>query len=306
MTPSLRQISTVRLLLVLPAVALAACQVNLATEGLTVQERQTFTVSGVPELVLDTFDGAIEIHSWDRNEVEVEVEKRAMDQGLLDEITVEARQDGDRITFRVTGPSRTEFRGVTVGVSISPQARLRVAVPQNSHIQARSGDGSITIEDVNGRLTLSTDDGSVRGMRLGGEVQVRSGDGAIRLERISGAIDLETSDGSITLEASPSSLRARTGDGSIRLVLDPDAAMTSDWDLQTGDGSITLTLPAGFSADLDAETMDGSVRSSHPAIDDESTRDEDGRRQRTLRTTLGAGGHVLRVRTGDGSIRIEN
>ena len=38
--------------------------------------------------MLDTFDGAIELHSWDRPEVEVEIEKRAMEQTLLDEIKI--------------------------------------------------------------------------------------------------------------------------------------------------------------------------------------------------------------------------
>jgi hypothetical protein len=61
----------------------AGCEVNLNTEGLSAREVKTFTITGQPELVLDTFDGAIEVHSWDRNEIEVEVEKRAMEQALL-------------------------------------------------------------------------------------------------------------------------------------------------------------------------------------------------------------------------------
>ena len=68
------------------AVAIAACEVNLNTEGLTAKEKRTFTVSGQPDLTLDTFEGAIEIHSWDKDEVEVEIEKRGMEQALLDEM----------------------------------------------------------------------------------------------------------------------------------------------------------------------------------------------------------------------------
>ncbi|MGE0042278.1 MAG: DUF4097 domain-containing protein [Vicinamibacterales bacterium] len=297
-----------RLLFVLPVAVLtaAACEVNLATEGVTAQERRTFQVSGTPEISLDTFDGSIEVHSWDRNEVEVDVEKRAMEQELLDAITIESSQDGDAVTLKVTGPPRSSFRGVTVGVSFSPSARLRVALPRNSHLTARSGDGSITIEDVNGKLSLTTRDGSVRGQRLGGELVVRTDDGSIRLERVSGAVDLESGDGSITLEASPSTVRAVTADGSIRVRIDPDAKMAGDWEFRTADGSITLGLPPAFSADLDLESMDGTVRASHAAIPDRADRDEDNRRRRSLRVTMGEGGHVLRARTGDGSIRIED
>ena len=69
---------------------LSACEVNLNTEGLSARETKTFTVTGTAKVVLDTWDGAIEVHSWDRNEVEVEIEKRAMEQTLIDQMKVEA------------------------------------------------------------------------------------------------------------------------------------------------------------------------------------------------------------------------
>jgi DUF4097 and DUF4098 domain-containing protein YvlB len=291
-------------------VLVAACEVNLNTEGLSAREVKTFTVTGQPNIVLDTFDGAIELHSWDRAEVEVEIEKRAMEQALIDEMKVEAEQQGDRIVVKVTGPARAEFRGVTVGIHISPTARLRVAVPRNSNIEATSGDGSIRAEAIEGRLVLNTSDGSVTGTRIGGDVQIRSGDGSIRLDNATGTLDLETTDGSIGIDGRPSVLKARTGDGSIRAQIDGDAAMLGDWDLTTSDGSVVLTLPDGFNGELDAETSDGTVRSSHPALED-AARDHDGEggdrreRRRTLRAKMGEGGRTLRVRTGDGSIRIE-
>jgi hypothetical protein len=75
--------------------------------------------------------------------------------------------------------------------------------------------------------------------------------------------------------------------------------MNDDWDITTGDGGVTLYLPSGFGAELDAHTGDGSIRndlelSAHP---DNSSR--------TVRGRIGAGGRQLRIRTGDGSIRIK-
>src|SRR5688572_29840265 len=142
------------LTLVAAATLFAGCEVNLNTEGLSSRDVKTFKVTGQPEVVLDTFDGAIELHSWDRSEVEVEVEKRAMEQVLLDEIKVDAQQQGDKITVRVTGPTRMGYRGVTLGVNISPTARLRVAVPRSVNIRAISGDGAIRAEAINGRIVL--------------------------------------------------------------------------------------------------------------------------------------------------------
>ena len=298
--------------LVAAATLLAACEVNLNTEGLSAREVKTFKVAGQPEVVLDTWDGAIEVHSWDRNEIEVEVEKRAMEQTLLDEIKIDAQQEGDKITVKVTGP-RSERHGVTIGVNISPTARLRVAVPRNANINAMSGDGSIRAEAIEGRIVLRTSDGSVTGTRLGGDIQIRSGDGSIRIDNATGKLDLETEDGSVGVEARPSVLHLRTGDGSVRVALEPDTVMTENWDITTSDGTITVTLPGLFNAELDAETSDGAVRTNHPLLGDDDRevrrRGEDSgerrERRRTLQSKIGEGGKVLKIRSGDGSIRIE-
>ena len=293
------------------ATLLAGCEVNLNSEGLSAREVKTFKVTGQPEVILDTFDGAIELHSWDRNEIEVEVEKRAMEQTLLDESKIDAQQQGDKITIKVTGPSLQQ-RSVTFGVHISPTARLRVAVPRSANINAVSGDGSIRAEAIEGRIMLRTTDGSVTATRIGGDVQIRSGDGSIRVDTVSGKLDLETDDGSLTVEGQPSVLRLNTGDGSVRVQIDPDTAMTDNWDITTSDGTVTLMLPGQFNAELDAETSDGTVRASHPLLGDEEDRagDDESRRERRerrrqLRSKMGDGGKILKIRSGDGSIRIE-
>src|SRR5262245_7866045 len=297
-----------RALVVVGALSLAACEVNLNSEGIVSRETKTFKIGGIPDVQLDTFDGAIEVHSWDKNEVEVEIERRAMEQSLVDEIKVSAEQEGDRIVVKVTGPPRRSgFEGIQVGVHFSPSARLRVALPRKSQLVAKSGDGSISVEDLAGKITLNTNDGSVRATRLAGEIMVRSGDGSIRMDRIEGTVDVETGDGSITMEAKPTTLHAKTSDGAIRMQIEPDATMAADWDVQTEDGSVTLTLPNSFNGELDAETRDGAVRASHPALSDETRTGEDRReRRRKLKATLGSGGPTFRVRSGDGTIRIDN
>jgi DUF4097 and DUF4098 domain-containing protein YvlB len=233
-----------------------------------------------------------------------------MEQGLLDEIKIDAQQSGDKVTVKITGPTRRDHSGVTIGVHVSPTARMRVAVPRNVNLTAHSGDGSIRAEAIEGRLVLNTTDGSVTASRLGGDVQIRSGDGSIRLDHMTGKLDLETDDGSIGIEAAPSVLRARTGDGSIRASIAADTVMTDNWDLTTSDGSVTVTLPGFFNAELDAETSDGAVRTNHPLINREEGRDGEDRddrreRRRSLRSKVGDGGKTFRIRTGDGSIRIE-
>jgi hypothetical protein len=74
--------------------------------------------------------------------------------------------------------------------------------------------------------------------------------------------------------------------------------MKSAWNVTTGDGSIRLTVPQGFGAEVDAYSGDGPVRVDGVGSADD--RDE----QRTVRGRLGSGGQTLRLRSGDGSIEV--
>jgi hypothetical protein len=291
----------------LAAALLAGCTVNVNTEGATASETHTYTLSGSPQITLDTFDGAIEVHSWDRAQVEVVVEKQAQDESLLEDIVVEQSQDGDRISLRVRGPASQPTRGVVIGVHFSPRAKLRVAVPKASTLDLRSGDGSLTVEDVVGTVKLRTEDGSIVAMRVGGDVMARTDDGAIRLREMTGRVDVESLDGSVVVSGTLTHLRAKTSDGSLRVTAERGSTIEADWLLETGDGSVEVRLPEGLDAVVDAVTSDGVVRSSHAELAAPRSDGDDGERgRRELKATLGAGGHTVRVRTGDGSIRFES
>lgn len=293
----------------LAACALSACTVNVNTEGAAASETHKFTVTGAPTVTLDTFDGAIEVHSWDRNEVEVVVDKQAQDDALLGQIVIEQAQDGDHVTVRVRGPAEAARSGLVIGVSFSPRATLRVALPRAATLELKSGDGSITVEDITGAVTLQSGDGSLIGTRLSGDVRARTDDGSIRLREMTGKIDAETLDGSITVNGTLTHLRAKTGDGSVRIGAEAGSALAEDWNVETGDGAVEVRLPHGVAVVVDASTADGVIRSNYPGLTVPARSDDDERDERDgrdLKATLGAGGHTLRVRTRDGSIRFES
>lgn len=287
------------------AVVLSGCTVNVNTDGATASETHLFKVTGTPKVTLDTFDGAIEVHAWDRSDVEVVVEKQAQDEARLQDITIEKSQDGDAVVLRVRGPaSSSGSDGIVIGVHYSPSARLRVAVPKATMLDLRSGDGSITVEEITGTASLRTDDGAIVATRLSGEVLARTDDGSIRIREMTGKIDVETGDGSVVVAGTFTHLRAKTGDGSVRIAADPGSRVEEDWVVETRDGSIEVRLPEAIDVAVDAVTTDGAVRSNYPGLTVER-RDDDEDSRRELRGTLGAGGRTLRIRTGDGTIRFE-
>jgi DUF4097 and DUF4098 domain-containing protein YvlB len=186
------------------------------------------------------------------------------------------------------------------GFNGSASAKLIVSVPRKTDIRARSGDGAIRIAGVNGRLELHTGDGSIRGEDLSGDLTLTTGDGSVTVEGAEGRLALETGDGSVNVTGKLGGVRLHTGDGSIVYRSEAGAGMDEDWDISTGDGSVTLYVPTDFGAELDAHTGDGSIRNDLKVDDGGS----DERDRRTVKGRLGAGGKQLRIRTGDGAIRL--
>ena len=273
----------------------AGCVDIVATGGAGYIEREEkrFPVAGHPQVTLSTFDGAIEVRTWEQPEVLVEIEKRALDKDLIGEIEVRTEQDGNQITVEV------RIKSGSSGWGLHRSARLKVSLPASSDVIAKTGDGAIDVERVSGRIDLRSGDGAIRGQELSGDVTARTGDGSIRLDRIDGRLDLDTGDGSVVAAGTFTRLRVRSGDGSVRIHVEPGSTALEDWDVVTGDGPVTVDLPESFDADLDARTGDGHVSVSGRILSQttESTR-------RAIRGRLGEGGHAFHLRSGDGSIRV--
>jgi DUF4097 and DUF4098 domain-containing protein YvlB len=260
------------------------------------RDEKHFTMTGKPDVVLSTFDGSIEIRPWDKADVEVVVEKRGRDKDDVAAIVVHAEQSGNRVQITVTEPRHHGFDLHFTNRS----AKLIVSVPASSDVTAKSGDGSIDVERVGGRLQLRSGDGSIRGRQLGGDVTASTGDGSIKLDGVAGVLNVDTGDGSIVLAGKLTSVHARTGDGSVTVHADPGSAPNSDWDIVTGDGSVVLEVPDDFGAEIDAHTGDGRIN-----LQDVTLSNVTGKIGRnTVRGRLGSGGRGVRLRTGDGSITL--
>jgi hypothetical protein len=278
------------------------CVVSVDREGYIQHVEKRFSVGAAPaDLRLDTFDGAVEVRSWDRQEVLVQIDERGQDKEALAKVEVLAQQKGNSIEIEVRHPDRRTMVGV--GFFVSTSAKLIASVPRNTNLRIRTGDGAVIIERVTGRAEINTQDGSIRTSETGGELVAETHDGPIQIEDASGRVEARTGDGSIRLSGTPDVVKARSGDGSIVLRVRTGASMTGDWVVDTNDGSVSVELPAGFAAIIDADPgSDGRVRS------DLKLENVVGgtREKRTMTGTLGQGGKRLTIRTGDGTIRLTN
>jgi len=239
----------------------------------TIEKR--FSVSGTPTLTVGTFDGSVEVSTWDRPEVLVTIERRASSREEADRMRVTAEQNGDDIVVEVKAAHHDGFH-FNFGAF---NARVVVNVPTKARIEASTGDGRVSVRDVEGDLVA------------------RTGDGSIRLEHVNGAIEASSGDGSITVDGQIHRLNARSGDGRVH-VHAVGTASTGDWSLATGDGSVVLEVPDGFGAELDATTGDGRVEVRDVQFD----RTSEDQSRRVARGRIGNGGSKITIRSGDGTI----
>ncbi len=274
----------------------AGCSIDVSGNSATVHEEKRFTVGSVVRLRVSTFDGPVEIRSWDQNEVLVQIERRASTTEAAQALEVRTRQDGD--TVIVEAPSRRDNDGFD-GFTTSASVAFLITVPRQATLDVSSGDGAISVREVAGALSLRTGDGNISAEGVDGEVRLHTGDGAISVQNGRGVFDLDSGDGSIALSASIAGLRVSSGDGAVRVDAMPGSVAKAGWTVTTGDGSIDVRVPSAIDALIDAHSGDGRVHAdwvNAPANPDADAGSFQGR--------LGNGGGTIRLRTGDGAIDI--
>lgn len=275
-----------------------ACSVDVRGSEVSKREEKRFTVSTSEpiDLNLRTFDGNLVIRSWDKNEVLVEIERRAVDDAAAAALVVNESQNGNTIT--IEAPSTENRRGSFFGNG--PSVNFSITLPRRVALHASTGDGGIEATDLEGTIDLNSGDGRVIASHLEGQLKVHTGDGTIRIDRAAGKVDADSGDGSIEIDGRLDDLAVRTGDGPVRIEANTGSAMKNDWRITTGDGRIALRLPSDFNASIDASTGDGTVRVD--GIDRPRGGDESERRR--VVGQLGSGGPTLHLRSGDGSIDV--
>jgi len=248
----------------------------LASTALVADEwSKTFTISGRPELRIDTNDGSVNIRTWDRKVIEARVITRGWRISPT-EVHVVDRQSGDRVELEVRIPRHAfimDFGHRSV--------RVELQVPVELSSDIHTGDGAITVDGLHGDTRLNTGDGHIEAYKLDGRLNAQTGDGHVRVR---GRFDL---------------LNVHTGDGGIDADVENGSKMTSEWTIRTGDGHVTLRLPQSFAADVDVHTGDGHIQSDLPLTVTGL------RHENELRGKLNAGGAPLVIRTNDGSVRLE-
>lgn len=238
-TPTRRALIGMGVLLV-AALALGGCiGGNITAEEIV---SQSFGTSASPHIVVETFNGRIDVIAGTEGEVAVEVVKRgagfsqAEAEADLQNVEVTITQEGDTIRIvarRTDGPLVTGNSGASVDLS----------VPSGSSLDLHSSNGRISTLGVTGDVSMDTSNGSL---------EVRDGKGQLYLKTSNGEIDIEAEDARVDASTSNGRISFR---GSLT---------EEDQRFRTSNGRIQITLPASARFHIDASTSNGEVSTDFP------------------------------------------
>lgn len=236
-----------------------------------------------------------------------------------EEADCRSRGDGERYceTREYVVPARGSLdidAGQNGGISVTGWDRNEVRVV--AHIQANGDDEARARElaraiDIEVGEMVRAEGPSTRFRRdehwsVSYEVHVpratrlrlEAHNGGIRLEDLGGEVQARTLNGGIAVLGSAGRIRGHTTNGGLRVELTGDTWRGDGLDLESTNGGVTIRVPEGYSAELETGTVNGGIDLDFPVT-------VQGRLRRTIRTTLGEGGPLIRALTTNGGVSIE-
>lgn len=248
--------------------------------------------------------GSIDVGPASGGTAEVHGERRSNGRGRSDEITFQVIKDGNDVTvcayytdsggcdahgWRSDHGGWREHHG---------SARFSVKLPSGVQLLAASGNGEVSVRDAGADVEAASGNGRVTVAGAKGAVRASSGNGDITIERVTGRVSARTGNGHVRVATATGPVSASSGNGSIDVRMDGIQG-SEDMDFRTGNGRITVELPASFSGEIDARQGSGHFDSDFPLT-------IEGRMGGGhIRGTIGKGGRYLRMSSGSGNISLK-
>lgn len=324
-----------------PTAIAAVCLALLATSARAdLEDRiaKSFPVQPGDKLVAELDRGAIEVSSANVETVEIEVTRKAggtkaQAQRTLDTHQVTITQTGNRVEIRAkhdTEKSIGWFRR-----SPELQVKCRVLVPRRFDVDLKTAGGSISVNDLTGKVEAHTSGGSLSLGKIEGELAAHTSGGNITVATAKGRVDVKTSGGGLTLSDIQGDLTAQTAGGPIRArrligksvlktsgggieVADSQGTLEArtsgggitaslsgqpagDCLFKTSGGSVTIALGKEVAVDVDARTSAGHVSTDFPVV----SVIQGEQKKNELRGKINGGGPLITAHTSGGSVRLQ-
>ena len=220
-------------------------------------------------LVLNNTNGAVQVDSWDREEVSILAEikvkagSRKEAEELLDKVKITVERSGDRLYIEPDSPKHggSGLLDFIFGNRKSVEVTFYLKVPAVTDVDLRSVNGAVEIENVAGKAELKSTNGTITALDIEGVLRAKTTNGLISAEMV-------------------------------------DFSGNDDIRLRTTNGSVTLYLPEEVNSYVEVSTVNGSIHTDFPLT-------VNGKfNSKRISGRLGTGGADIDISTVNGSIKL--
>ena len=247
-------------------------------------------------------NGPISVREAADNRVDVRATKVVRSGGSVRDVSFDVNETGGGVEICTVYDSQNTCRDQNRRGNSRNSDRVRVEfvvlVPRSMRVNLSTGNGELSIVRAGDDVSASTGNGKITIGETTGRVDATSGNGDVRIESANGPVHVTTGNGRIFVATGKGDVNANSGNGEI------DARMTSlspdqgNMTFNSGSGAIRVTLPESFNGRIDASTGNGTLRSEFEMT-------IVGRLDaQHVRGTIGKGGPLLRLNTGNGMIEL--
>lgn len=217
-------------------------------------------------------------------------------------VTSEDDDAGDRYTFefdpqpgRVTIAAKRKRGGGSWWGSWEGRhgVRMEIHTPRKTVVDLRSSGGGLRVSRTEGDVRLRSSGGGLRIADVKGSVDGESSGGSIQVERVEGDLRLDTSGGGVEVVEVIGNVEAGSSGGGITI-----ENVAGEVDVSTSGGGVRVGLLPSARVTIDASSSGGSVTCDLPV----TVRGKISRN--SLRGEINGGGHLYRLRSSGGGIRI--
>ncbi|MGA8270960.1 MAG: DUF4097 family beta strand repeat-containing protein [Candidatus Sulfotelmatobacter sp.] len=188
---------------------------------LTEEFHQTYALAPDGRVELDNINGAVDISTWDQNEVKVDAVKYAYSKERLEEARIEIDSGKDHLSIRTRYPGHDQI--FNWGSHDNPaEVEYTLTVPRGARLDE--------IKLINGALDVTGTTGDVHASCINGRLDARNLSGRAELSTINGRLEAKF-----------------------------DQLPGSSVELSSVNGSVGLTIPSDAKAEIEASTVSGGI-----------------------------------------------
>lgn len=236
---------------------------------------KTYTVTGTDKLNITNSFGTVEVHTWNKNEIKVDVSievssnKEAFAQKLIDGITVSNNQSGNEVSFKtsINGSNNSKNEKSSMSVDYS------IYMPESNPLKLSNEFGATIIPDMKGTVELTSKFGTLTTGKLVDVKRINVEFGSTTIESMN--------NGTANISYSKATLEKVSGNvkisfdfcGGVKVNLDNNL---TGLELKSSYSTVNLRPAANLAAAYVINTSFGSFKNRSGIKFDSDKDDEDG------------------------------